>query len=224
VGGSLAEAAYFDTNQVVVCHGDPLQSSNLASTGFRQWPSLYKAAKVLGRIAGLSPQIPGTFKSIGIDGESHNLSETEKEQALDAGVLVTYFDGDFNAFTILQAVNTLQNNTNLINQDGTSFSHQLERIKSQLNKDIEVNAKIQLLGQPNGVNRNTLSSNFVKNWTVSFLETKRATAEEDNLIIDYQNVVVTRTQDYFDISYEFIPNSEITKLFFNGIMKDSFSV
>lgn len=221
-GGSLAEAAYFDSNQVIVCHGDALKASNQAPTGFRQWVTLYKAAVVLGRIAGLQPQIPGTFKSIGIEGEAHNLSEQEQERALAAGVLATIYDGDFGYFSILQAVNTLQNNTNLINADGKSFSHQLERIKSQLNKDVETNAKIQLLGQPNGVNRNTLSANFVKNWIESFLETKRASAAQDNLIIDYQNVVVTRTQDYYDVDYEFIPNSEITKLFFTGKMRFSF--
>jgi hypothetical protein len=222
--GSLAQALYFNSNQVLVVHGDALKASNKAATGFRQWVTLYKAAVVLGRIAGLQPQVPGTFKSIGIEGEVHNLTEQEKEQALDAGVLATIFDGDFSYFSILQAVNTLQNNANLINADGTSFSHQLERIKSQLNKDIEVNAKVQLLGQPNGVNRNTLSANFVKNWTESFLETKRATASEDNLIIDYQNVVVTRVEDYYEVSYEFIPNTEITKIFFEGILKDSFSI
>jgi hypothetical protein len=218
--GSIPQTAYFDSNKVIVCHGDVKKASNVDPTGFRIWPTLYKAANILGRIAGLPPQVPGTFKSIGIDGEVHKLTTKERETALQAGVLTTYFDTDFNNFIITQAVNTLQNNTNVINADGRSFSIQLERIKAQINTDVVVNAKIQLLGQPNGVNRNTLSANYVKNWTERFLETKKATPSDDNLIISYQDVTVKRVQDYWEVTYGIVPNNEITKLFFTGTILD----
>ena len=219
-GGSLAQAAYFDTSKAIVVHGDPLESSSVSPTGFRRWPTLYKAAIVLGRIAGLPPQVPGTFKGIGIDGEAHRLKDREKDQALDGGVLCTFFDADFNNFIILQAVNSLQTNNNIVNPDAQSHLISLERIKSQLNKDISINAKVQLLGQPFGVNRNTLSANYVKNWTETFLETKKATEAEDNLIIAYSDVVVTRVQDYYEVKYTFEGNTEITKIFITGTLID----
>lgn len=219
-GGSIPMAQYFDTNRVLVVHGESKESSNLTASGFRQWPTIYKAAKVCGRTAGLEPQTPITFKSIGIDGEAHKLTDKEKIQALEEGVLVTYYDSEFEKFTILQGINSLQKNTNFINPDGKSFSHQIERIKAQLNKDLLINAKIQLLGQPSGVNRNTLSPAIVKNWTESFLESKKATEAQDNIIISYQDVTVTRVSDYYNVTYGFVPNGEITKLYFTGFMLD----
>jgi hypothetical protein len=218
--GSIPQAVYFNTNKVIVVHGDCLKASVKAATGFRRWPTIVKAAYVLGRICGLQPQVPVTFKAIGIEGEVHKLTEADRERALDSGVLATYFDTDFNNFIVLQGINTMQSNTNVFQADGTSFNLQAERIKAQLNKDIVINAKIQLLGQPNGVNRNTLSANYVKNWTETFLETKKVTASQDNLIIDYQDVIVTKDQDTYNVQYSFILNGEITKLFYTGVVID----
>lgn len=218
--GSIPIAQYFNTNRAIVVHGDLLKSSSVAPTGFRRWPTVIKAAYVLGRCVGLQPQVPVTNKSIGIEGEVHKLSDKQKEQALDAGVLVTYFDADFNAFVVLQGVNTIQNNRNVVLANGTSFSWQAERIKAQLNKDIVVNSKAQLLGDPNGVNRNTLSAQALRNWTVTFLESKKATSFQDNLIISYQDVTVSKDQDNYNVRYGFTMNGEITKLFFTGIVLD----
>jgi hypothetical protein len=218
--GSIAQATYFDTNKVLVVHGDSKEASNLVASGFRVWPTIYKAAKVLGRIAGLPPQVPVTFKSINVDGEVHSLTDTEKEQALDGGVLATYYDADFRKFIVLKGVNTIQNNTNVINPDGKSFNHQIERIKAQLNKDLYVNAKSQLLGQPNGVNRNTLSPAYIRNWVIGFLESKRATSTKDDILLSYQDITVTRTQDYYEVNYGFTPNGEIDKVFFTGFLLD----
>ena len=94
------------------------------------------------------------------------------------------------------------------------------RIVGQINHDIVVNAKIQLLGQPNGVNRNTLSANYVKNWTIAFLQTKVATASQDNLIISFpgEYITVTLKQDTYWVSYAIVINNEIDKLFFTGFL------
>jgi hypothetical protein len=216
--GSIVRAEYFDTRRVIVCHSDIKLASSLTSSGFRTWPTVVTAAYNLGRTAGLEPQIPATWKSIGIDGLVHNPTDKEKIQALEAGVWMNCFDTDFNNFIILQGVNTLQNNTNLINGDASSFSHQVERIKAQLNKDLTINAKIQLFGQPNGVNRNTLSEEYIKNWTKRFLESKKATAAQDNLIISYQDINVTLVSDYYEVKYGFVVNNEITKVFYTGVI------
>jgi hypothetical protein len=214
--GSLAQAAYFDTNKALVVHGDALKSSNLVPTGFRRWPSIYKAAAVLGRTVGLPPQVPVTNKSIGIEGEAHKLSDKQREQALDAGVISTFFDADFNGFVVTQGINTLQVNRDVIRADGKSFSWQAERIKAQLNNDLVYNAKVQLLGQPAGVNRNTLSANLVRDWTKTFLTTKVAVSGSDNLIISFQDVTVTQVGDAWNVTYAFVMNGERTRLFFTG--------
>jgi hypothetical protein len=213
-------AAYFNSERVLVVHGGVKKVSNASGTGFRSWDAQLHAAYLLGRLCGMLPQVPLTNKSVGVEGLVHNLTDRQKEQALRAGVIASYFDSDFADFVCLKGVNSLQTNTNLINPDGTSFSAQVMRIVGQVNHDIVVNAKIQLLGQPNGVNRNTLSSNYVKNWTEAFLETKVATASQDNLILSFQDVTVERRQDTYWVTYAIVINNEVDKLFFTGFLID----
>ena len=219
---SISGAQYFNTDKVVLVHGGVKKVSNLTGTGFRNFDSLYKTAVCLGRTAGLPPQVPLTFKDIAIDGEQHSLKTKEKVQALDAGVLATYWDSDFAKFTVLQDVNTIQQNKNLINPDGTSYSLQLRRITSQINKELIINAKTELLGQKFGVNRNTLSPTFLRDWTVRYLQSKVSTETVDNLIISFpaDKVTVVRVQDAYQIKYQFSPNTEIRILLFTGVMID----
>lgn len=225
--GSIEQAEHFDSEYVTVVHGDSFMRSQATATGYRRWPSIYTAAAYLGRLAGKAPQVPATFKSIGIDKLAHDPTNKEKTQALAAGVLMLYNDIDFRKVTVLQAVNTLQRNSYLLNADGTTFSVQLFRIKAQLNKEITINAKVQLLGQEEGVNRNTLSPGYLKDWTETYLQGKVSNDKQDNLLVvgdngepAWQNVVVTRTDDSYFVEYEARGNSEITKLFVTGILID----
>ena len=55
----------------------------------------------------------------------------------------------------------------LFNSNGQSHSIQFMRIVAQINKELVVNASIDLLGQENSVNVNTLSAGAVKDWTVA---------------------------------------------------------
>jgi hypothetical protein len=216
--GSIEIAEYYDSDRVIVVHGGVKIQSQITGVGYKEYDSIYKAAAVLGRLCGLEPQIPGTFKGIDIYGELHPLTEREKEQCLDAGVLCTGWDSDLNRYAIVQAINTLQENTYLINEDATSHSIQVKRIVSQLNKELTINAKKQLFGGEGSANRFTMSSEHVKTWVESYLKTKVCVTGQDNLIIKFQNVTVTLTGDYYDVTYEFAPNSEITKLFITGVM------
>ena len=211
-------AEYYNSPQAIVVHGGVKKVSQADPTGFRVWDAQYHAAALLGRLCGLPPQVPLTNKAVGVEGLVHNLTQLQKEQALEAGIITTYFDTDFNDFVCLKGCNSLQNNANLINPDGTSFSVQVERIVAQINHDLVVNAKIQLLGQPDGVNRNTLSANYVKNWTETFLQTKVATASQDNLILSFRDVTVTPRQDTYWVNYAIVINNEIDKLFFTGFL------
>lgn len=223
--GSISIAGYFDSPKVVVVHSNIKKTSRASGTGFRVWNTLIHSAYVLGRICGLQPQVPITRKPIAIEGLVHNLKKSEKEVALDSGVLVTEYNQFTNNFCILQGVNSIQNNDYQINQNGTSYSIQIMRIVSQINRELITNTETDLLSDERGVNMNTLSPGTLKNWVADYLSSKVATQDQDNLIVatatvpgGYQNVIVTRDQDAYFVSYEFVPNGEITKIFFTGFM------
>lgn len=223
--GSKDIAAYFDSPKVIVVHSDVKKTSRASGTGFRVWNTFIHSAYVVGRICGLQPQVPITRKPISIDGLVHNLKKAQKEDALDSGVLVTEYNQFTNNFCVLQGVNTMQNNTYQINQDGTSYSIQIMRIVSQINRELITNTETELLSDERGVNMNTLSAGTLKNWVADYLSSRVATQDQDNLIATtatvpggYQNVIVTRDQDAYFVSYEFVPNGEITKIFFTGFM------
>lgn len=218
--GSIPTAVYYNSDRVVVVHGGIKKTSKVTGEGFRNFPAIYKAAAVLGRTCGLQPQIPITFKSIDIDGELQNLTDRQKEQALDRGVLVTYFDNDFQAYTILQGINSIQRNDYLVNNDGTSYSIQLKRIVAQINKELVINAKKEIFSQPYGVNRNTVSEAYLRDWTIGYLKSRTASSQQDNLLISFRDVSVTRNQDAYFVNYGIVPNGEITKIFFTGYILD----
>lgn len=218
---SISAANTYDTDRVIVVHGGVKVTSNAVGTGFREKSVLYKAAAAIGRIAGIEPQTPVTFKGLSYAAELHSLTKSEKEQALDNGILATHFDGDIGAFTVLQGVNSLQRNRNVINLDGTSHSIQLKRIAAQLNKEIEINIKVSLLGnQKLGPNRNTVSPEVIEEWIKAYLQRKTATDTTDNLILGFSDITVEIIQDAYSVNYSFIPNFEVNKIFVVGLIID----
>ena len=92
------------------------------------------------------------------------------------------------------------------------------RILAQLNKECVVNAEIDLLGDENGVNINTLSKGALETWTINFLQQRVATENQDNLIMKFQNVNAARVDDYYKVTYEVLVNNEVTKVFFTGFL------
>lgn len=218
--GSIPAAQHFNSDRVVVVHGGVKVSSSFSPTGIRNENSLYTAAMVLGRIAGLAPQIPGTFKTLPIEGLQHQLTDTEKKNGLKYGVLMLHYDTQLEtpSFCILQAVNTLQNNINIINQDGTTNEISIRRISAQLNLELTINARTELLGNEAGANLNTLSDRFIIDWTAGQLQARTANENTDNLIISYRNISVTTNQDVKSVTYEFKPNGPINKFIMVGFM------
>lgn len=210
---TLAAAKHFNNDSITIVHGAINKQSQL---GLREYAALYQTVAVMAREAGLEPQVPITFKGIDVDGEVHQLNDKEVTQALDAGVVVVRLDNG--SFDIVKGVNTLQANQFLVNDDGTISSKQIKRIARQLNNGIRVAAKAELLKAPNGVNRNTLSTLDVQKWTEGYLKRQQASPSVDNLILSFQDVVVTRTADAYQINYKFTPNSEISFLFFTGLI------
>lgn len=216
--GSVDIAEYFNNVRVVVVHGNVKKVSQSAPEGFRFWNTLIHAAYALGRTAGLEPQIPVTNKALNIDGVVHPMTEVQKEQALEAGVLCTNYNQYTNTFNVVQGVNSIQNNAYLINIDATSFSIQIMRIVSQINRELVINANAELLADERGVNINTLSSGTLVNWTKNYLQSRVATPDQDNLIMSFDDVAVTREEDSYFVSYKIVVNGEITKIFFTGYL------
>lgn len=214
----LVYAQGFDSSRVVLVHGDAGLNTELSPTGYRWWTVMYTLAAVVGRVCGKPPYVPPTNKTIGIDRVRHALSETEKEQSIENGVLVVTKNPYINKFVILEGINTLQDNANLFNAKGYSPYIQFMRIIAQINRELVVNAEIDLLGDENGVNANTLSAGTIKNWTAAYLQSRVATDTDDNLILAFQNVNVTRKEDSWFVTYEVRLNSEINKIFFTGFL------
>jgi hypothetical protein len=209
-------AEFYDNDLVVPCHGNP-KKKKFASSGFNIYNSLYKAAVVLGRLAGLAPQDSVTFKGINIDGEVHSLLFPEEyEFALDKGILATVYDDELGIFCPLQGINSLQDNDNVLNPDATTFSIQLKRIEVQMNRDMAYNSKRDLFGdQMHGPNRKTISEADVIAFMTKFLKQKMT----DGLIVKFGNLSAELVGiDTFKGNYDFVPNYEVTKLITTGTM------
>lgn len=215
---SITAAQTLNNPYVVATHGSVALTSTMSPSGVRWWGAIYNMAAQIGRIAGLQPQIPVTTKSIGVDRLKHQFDEQNMNDALDAGLLVTIYDSALRRNIVLQGINTLQDNRVLFTQDGKSFSIQFMRCIEQLNRELIVNSKIDLLSVENGVNSNTLNAGVLKSWTEKYLQSKVATETEDNLLLDARNVSVTKVGDSYQVNYEVVINNEINKIFFTGFL------
>lgn len=215
---SIDIAVAMNNPYVQVVHSGVGVVSAFDAQKIRWWPAIYNLCAIVGRVSGKPPYVPVTFKTIGVDRVKHILSESEKKKALKYGVLVTVLNDYTGRFNVLQGVNTLQDNANLFNAKGQSYSIQFMRVVAQINKELIVNASIDLLGQENGVNANTLTVGAVKDWTIAYLQGRTATDEQDNLLLSFKDVVTVRKDDAYFTTYKIVVNNEITKLFFTGYL------
>lgn len=219
---SIETAVFFDSDYVAVVHGGEKKAIP-GQAGNRIYDSLYKTFKVVGRQAGLPPQVPLTLKALDITDDVHKLSEKEQEQALQYGVVYTYYDTDFSSHVIGQGITTIQFNDNIINNDGTTFSIALQRIKSQINREMALNSKRDFYGTESGPNRNTVSLESVETWVDGFLNKKVATNSDDNLIISYDRALISAEYegDTIKVNYGFVPNLEVNKMVITGFILES---
>lgn len=215
---SIAVAEAFDRDFVVAVHGEVGFASQSIASGFRIFNSLVHTAYVLGRTAGRAPQVPVTNKTLGIDMLSHNLTSRQRDRALDSGLLVSFLNQFLSRIVVLQGVNTLQDNKVLFNNMGQSHQISFKRVVAQVNMELVVNAETGLLADEGGVNANTLSSGMLKNFVETYLESRLARPDLDNLLLNYRDVVVTRQADAYFVSYALVVNNEINKLFFTGFL------
>lgn len=209
-------AKAFNSEKVWLIHGTPRKNSSISPKGYRVYDSTYLTAAIIGRTIGLAPQIPCTFKNIGIDGLEVNLTDLQKTDALDSGVLTVVYDEDFGEYVILRGINTLKDNAKIQNPDGSSFSIQITRICAQLNQDLSINAKKEIFGTNTGANANTVSTKYIENWVKAFLSSKIATPQQDNIILSFSDVSTVRKGDALFTTYKFETNTEIAFAFFTG--------
>lgn len=211
-GGSIEIAQTFNSPYAIVCHSG-YKEKKMFTPNDKNRSSLYHAAAVLGRIAGLQPQTSATFKTLKIKKWNHQLTQAQREKALQAGVLHNRFVPNL-GHVINQAINTLQKNTQLYNADGSSHEISIMRIAEQLNKELVLNMRPIFVGQ----NLNTASATDIKAFVEGYLFSKTATQTNDNLIVRFEKVSVVQKQDYYEISYCFVANSAVNKLFITGFM------
>lgn len=219
---SQGTTEYYDSPKINVVHGGGLQPDRTKVNGYRNVSSLYVTAAVMGRTLGLEPQTPITFKSIKLGGLKHILSDDEKETAISKGLIYLNYDFELGKIVVGSGTNSMQTNDYLIDSEGNSYSISIERIKSQLNKELIFNAKRKFFGGETGANRNTVSAVELKTWVQSYLTSKLATSTDDNLIVDFDpsDITIVRNQDIYNVTYSFVPNGEVTKIVFTGFMLD----
>ena len=208
-----------NSDALIVTANQGFNKNKISSTGFINHDALVTAAKVAGRIFGLSPEIPGTLKSIGFDGIVSEPSEPELEELLDAGVITPYYDADLGYFVISQAVNSLQQNVELINDDCSTFSIQCKRILAQVVKNLVKQSKIDFWGSDREdkiANKSNLSEAYVKAWTETLLNKLTASNNktENNYLINFEVTKVEIVQDSIYVYISVTVNGEITKVFF----------
>jgi hypothetical protein len=212
---SIETAKYYNDHRVIVVHSGH-KRANVVGGGSEKLSAFYHAANIVGRLGGLEPQTPLTFKGIKITNFNHQLGLRERERALQAGVIHNRLvPGIGNV--VNQGINSLQRNTQLINPDGTSFEISIMRIAAQLNKELILNMRPLFVGN----NVGSASPADVKSFVEGYLLSRTAKTSQDNLIISFKNVSVRLIEDYYDIKYGFVPNGPINKLFVTGFMLDN---
>lgn len=215
VNSSISIAKFYNDQRVHIVHSGN-KRPNVIGGGFEKLTSFHYTANVVGRLGGLEPQTPLTFKAVKTQNFNHQLGLRERERALQAGVIHNRFvPGIGNV--INQGINSLQRNTQLINPDGTSFEISIMRIAAQLNKELVLNMRPLFVGNSAG----QASPADVKSFVEGYLFSRTATTNKDNLILSFKNVSVRLIEDYYDIKYGFVPNGPINKLFLTGFMLDN---
>lgn len=213
--GSIPTAKFFNSEKVFVTHSDIKIPSSTAPLGYKIRSTFYHAAAACGRMAGLDPQTPLTWKDLNVIGVTHELTLSQREQALLAGVLHLKNIPNL-GWIVNQDVNTLQKNMQEINQDGTSFEGSLMRIAAQLNKELTMNLREKFVGK----NVATASPADVKSFVEGYLQFRTANKQVDNLILLGKNVNVQLIGSDYQIKYSFVPNGPVNRLFTTGFMLD----
>ena len=210
---SQAIAKYYDSEQAIVVHGAPVVERK-DKNGTKALEPIYLAADVIGMAAGAAPQTPLTFKRTGYSSFVYDLKKKERVKALQAGILhVRNISG---YWCVNQGINTLQDNLMTVASDGQTFEISIALIKAQINKELIIEGERRYTGQTVA----QASPEAIKNFTETKLASFVATPGNDNLIVSWGNVKVSAKNGDYRVTYDFVPNVPLNKLFFVGNMLD----
>jgi len=210
--GSIPAAVLYDDAKVHVVHSRTLKAQDTGN-GFREYPTIYHAAALLGRMAGGEPQVPVTWKDLDFDGIKHEMTQEQREQAIQGGVVHQRFVEEL-GLVINQDINTKQKNIRDIYEDGTSPHGSIMRIAYLLNKELTKNLRVRFVG----LNANTASPADIKAFVEGYLIARTATKTDDNLILSFKGVKIElKGSDYY-VTYGFVPNGPVNRFFVTGFM------
>lgn len=210
---SQAIAKYYNSEQVIVVHGAPVVERK-DKTGTKNLEPIYLAADVIGMAAGAAPQVPLTFKRTGYSSFVYDLKKKERVKALQSGILHVRNVSGY--WCVNQGINTLQDNLLTVASDGQTFEISIALIKAQINKELIIEGERRYTGQTAA----QASPEAIKNFTETKLASFVATVGNDNLIVSWQNVKVSAKNGDYRVTYDFVPNVPLNKLFFIGNMLD----
>lgn len=205
--------AHFNNDSVIIVHG-AVKKTSRAIGGFNIYSQLWHAAAVLGRTAGLPPEVPVTLKSIDIDGVVDSLEDQDLEDLISMGAVGSYYDHELELFVVGLDVTSIQSNEFLINDDGATYSWQLKRIVADTNKFIVITGKKHFF-DPNGLGGNRLESSpeEVTVWAQKQLASKVGTT-----LVNYKNVAASLTQDIVNLTYDLVANTEVKQIISTGTL------
>jgi hypothetical protein len=213
---SKTAAATLNSRYATLCHSGLEVQYILNLQVLQQKSSIYMAALVAGRMAGVEPQVPLTYKSLRISKLKHVLTESQRVDAIDSGVLHVRTVPQL-GFVVNQSINSLQLNDFLINPDGSSPEISVERIEAQLNREISANSRVLFIG----ANLFTLTGSDLISFTTAYLNSQLAIAGvQDGLIVDFGNVKAVRVGSVWNVTYDFQANTPINKIFHTGTIVD----
>ena len=147
----------------------------LDGSGTEALPPVFFAAKIAGLRAGLPLQEPMTFKTFRCQGLQYDYTITNTDTFIGAGVLAPVFE-DGIGFIVAAGVNTLQDNVQLWSASAdASPEDSLERIKDEINFNIERAAERIFIGGNVGIGRETI---------IDFVETILNQAVDDGWLAE----------------------------------------
>ncbi len=203
-----------DNEEVTLVHGGCYKFVNNVRHLFD--PS-YKAALILGREAGLPPEIPITFKSLGFDLDGMDLAFDDREDLLDKGILYTYFDEDLNRYAIGAGINTLQRNDFPTNPDGTTYIKQRYRMDVTLLRDLNINILQTFFAGNEGANTATVSDEDLTSAIASYLQAQIPTEGSGGSVISFQDISIQREGGSRVATFGVRYNNEVDKIFLLAI-------
>lgn len=205
ISTSSAEWAKHYNGRVVVVHsGAYINYQNRSGDIFRS--SKYVTASVLGLTAGYQTEASMTYKGIKYKKLIHLPTAMQRDELLKAGVL--HFKNVVGKGVVInQEINSLINNTQEINSDGTSPNPQIVRIQDTIEYEILTTLRANYVGE-------NVNANDIAETTQYILNSKKGT-----LIIDGVVTSVRKSQDNFFISYLCTVVNATTKIFITSTYK-----